>query len=311
MNVSGRWVLVPWLLLGSALPATADVDRKPQSVEFEAVYPRGARPRPKPLVIASQHDALLGKWNLGGGTGSAHATNDPNFHPAVRVFVRTRALRPLGNRGLTDRGVQAQVRHRGYWPLRLCYEDALRAEPDARGEVVMRFSIGRNGRVTYVRPIRSGLSSGANRCVRRALYGVRFKPWPQRRVDVEFSVRLNPGDARVLPLPQSTARATPAERSVFQAAQQWIAQCYRAGLARDPSLWGRLELELTLSPEGRVGAVREGSSRFADRAVVACARERLQKHVVANPAPSEPRQLTVAYRMGSPPVQDDSTQKTD
>ncbi len=294
-----------WLVPGggdvAAKPAPAVSAAGAARAVFESAYPTGARPRPPQPVIASAYDAELGAWNLGGTGDPSHPANQEGFHPAVRVLVETRALRNLGKRGLTDRGILAQTRNHGYWPLRLCYEDSLREKSDARGETVMRFSIGRSGKVTYVRPLRSQLPKSAVSCLRQALYKLRFSPAPQSRVDVDFSVKLNPGDVPVMALPESKETASSEERAAFAAATDAVGACYSRGLAKDRGLWGRLELQAEIGPAGKISQLTQGSSRFADTGVVDCVAQQLSRDIELSPPPAGARRLTVAYRLGSPP----------
>ena len=265
-------------------------------VELEGVYETGARPRPSAAVIASQHDAQLSSWNAGGSSQPDSVTARSGFHPAVRVLVESRALRDLGKRGLTDRAILAQTRNQGYWPFRLCYEATLRDHASAAGQSVLRFSIDRRGRVSYARRLSSRLPSEGVSCLRKALYGLRFTPSPQRRVDVDVSIKLSPGDVPVLPLPKTAS--APREAGGVQETLPAVRGCYRLGLRKDARLWGRLALAVRIDEQGRIRELTETESRFPDPAVTECVRQVL----IGTPiGPAPPGGWTLAYRLGTLP----------
>lgn len=314
------------MLAAAALPANlahaetnASAATAAGDVVLEGVFLPGARPRPKEPVIGSAYDAEFGAWQLGGNSEPGQLTQRPGFHPATRVIVDTKPLRNLGQKGLTARAVLAQARAQGYWPMRLCYEEALREQalkspntPPARGLSVLRFSVARSGKVTYSRVLRSKLSREAARCVRDAAYRLRFSPGPLRALDVELQVSLSPGDVQLPPLPvELSERGSPSPRTTrwFAEATSLVNACFLEGTARDPKLWGRLELQVQLVNEQLSFAETEspapGKPRgFVDPLVVQCVNQALAEKAAAQPL-TEPllaeSPLWVAYRLGKPP----------
>jgi hypothetical protein len=204
--------------------------------------------------------------------------------------------------------------------MRLCYEDALREQAlespgktPERGESVLRLAVARSGKVTYARQLRSKLTKDAARCLRQAAYDLRFSPGPKRPVDVEFSVTLSPGDVGVpaLPLSHDQAPAPLAETTRwFTEGLSGVRACFAEGLARDPQLWGRLELSVHSSATGLrfaevTSSIGDKPLAFLDAQVVACTTSALAEKAKSDPL-VEPwlahSPLRVAYRLGNPVI---------
>lgn len=277
--------------------------------EIEPPYPPGRRPaRPTGAVAASVADEELARWNLGGNGDPAHPSNRSGYHPAVRVTVDTKPLRPIPERSasrdvLTAPRLLARARSVGYWPFRTCFEALLRRTPDAKGGTTrVRISIAPSGRVTAARSLTSDLTDpDAVRCIRDAARSLRFSPAPARRLDVDLSVELWPGDAPLPPLATDgeprpfDARALAAR---IDARASDLARCYAEGVARDPRLWGRIALRISVGTDGAVHHIREDESRFPDPDVVACLSRELRR---LDPIPAtQPFDAIVAFRCGAP-----------
>ncbi len=284
-------------------------------VAIEPPYKPYERPRPEGIILAAGEDEKLARWNVGGTGDPEFISNRTSFHPGARVVVNTRLivgkLPQHARRGLSRGGVLAQARSRGYWPLRVCFENALRRSADQHGKTVIRFTVGRSGRVTRAHLRHTDLDGLAGECVRKAVEALTFHPGPSAGlIALDLSVEFWPGDA---PVP----RARPPEGaetdnpgvldeealvSVIAPAVADLEQCYRAGLARDPKLWGRLQVLFELSEDGTVTSMAEDESRFPDRGVRDCALRALRK--LSFPAPAEgPLTFVQAFRFGSPPEQ--------
>jgi hypothetical protein len=238
-------------------------------------------------VLAAGQDELLARWNVGGNGDPAFISNQPHYHPGPRVVIDTKIL--LGNlprgrggrrRGvLTRAGVLARARKYGYWPVRLCFEDGLRRDQSLHGKTIVRLTLSRSGRVAAARLVDTELDDRpVAECLVDEVRELEFLPAPRRRVDIEMSIRLWPGHAPV-PLagpPADDYEEPPGEldvaaaRAALEEQSPAMRTCYRQGLARDPKLWGRVQLQLDLDPDGRVLKIAQTESRFPDPAVVQC-----------------------------------------
>jgi hypothetical protein len=226
------------------------------------------------------------------------AVQSEGFHPAVRVVVDTKPLVRLGTDGLTARQVAAESRSQGYWPFRLCYEAGLREHLAASGQAKFRFSIANTGKVSHVRRLSADLTPGLVDCLRKAVYQWRFAPRPRRRVDVDLSIKLWPGDVPVVPLPTGSVSIAPAAAEAFLLTLPLVQACYEPGLSRDPRLWGRIELALQLDDQGQIRQANE-VTQFGDVHVVECITSALRGALTLDAFRGE--WLHVAYRLGDDP----------
>lgn len=279
---------------GTAAPAPET------AIEVERPYKLYERPRPKGTVYAAGRDQVLARWNVGGTSDPSFSSNRPGYHPWPRVRVDTKILsghlphrapwnRRTGHRRhvLSVARVQAEARANGYWPFRLCSEAGLRRDQKMHGQTVMRFSITTHGRVAHAWTVRSKPTDGELKtCLRHALGKLEFKPAPGRRVDVELSVKLWPGDAPVPligPPDPDKAPDNPGQLDVSAIEKATadvpaaVRSCYRAALEHDPHLWGRIQFRVDLDDKGRVQHVAENESRFPVRSVAHCGIEALRK----------------------------------
>jgi hypothetical protein len=329
-----RFACLAPLALSAALLAAADVRAEdagarvaPTSpdigalVSIEPVWNFGARRRADGAVQASTEDEALARWNLGGSADPRHPSNRSGFHVAPRIMVDTVVrsgrlpARSSAKGVLSQLGVLAQARNRGYWPFRVCYEGGLRRDPALRGKVELRFTIGTTGHVTASRLLGAAFKDPeVARCVATRAKGLGFSPPPARRADVDMTVELNPGDAPLPALaateaPQTPAAAKPEPRlggAQLRAVQSALSQrteafaaCYTSGRARDAGLWGRIGLRITLE-KGTVTRVVQHESRFPDAAVVACVTSTVQAQAFCDDAPGK-LEVEGAIKLGSPP----------
>ncbi|MFO7180334.1 MAG: AgmX/PglI C-terminal domain-containing protein [Pseudomonadota bacterium] len=135
------------------------------------------------------------------------------YHPAVRVLVETNVvlgtLPARGRHTLSRERLLHLARSRGYWPFRRCYEAALRKDPGVEGHTRVRMTIGDDGDVTAARLLETKLprEEGAA-CLVRAVRALSFDPAPRRRIDVDVTIKLWPGDAPPPPAPEPEENAT-------------------------------------------------------------------------------------------------------
>lgn len=283
-------------------------------VERELPYKTFQRPRPPGPVLAAGEDETLGRWNLGGTGDPDFISNRAGFHPGSRVVVDTELvagqLPAKSGPGLSRRALLAQSRSRGYWPLRVCYEDALRRDAKLSGETRVRFTIARGGHVTRAHVERTALDEEAGRCLSLAVENLRFEPGPAAGlVAVDLSVKFWRGDA---PLPatgpapgklfENPGRLEPSVvAEVLAPALPEVEACYARGLVRDSALWGRLGLRVDLAADGTLLSVHEDESRFPDPEVSECVIGQVGQ--LRFPAPAGgPLSFVQAFRLGTPPT---------
>ncbi|HEY6557134.1 MAG TPA: AgmX/PglI C-terminal domain-containing protein [Polyangiaceae bacterium] len=283
---------------------------------YERVIPAGE-------VYAAGLEEELARWNLGGSGDPAHPANRVGFHPGTRVIVdlphpprRLPERTPRDRRSgkprpvLSQESLLAQARKYGYWPFRLCFEEAASADRAVKGGATqMRVRIGANGRVQQTRVLQSELTDAdVPPCLARRFERLRFTPAPARSFDTTFEIELYPGDA---PLPrrqhpkqapaalqENPGQLLPARiHTALQTEEQAIERCFADALARDEKLWGRLELRLELSAGGSCTQIAEHDSRFPDRAAVECVVDALRRVRFPEPA-GGPLRFIQAWRVG-------------
>jgi hypothetical protein len=215
------------------------------------------------------------------------------------------SLPKRSSRQLSQQSLLAQSRSKGYWPLRICYENAVRRDPEQSGKTVVRLTIARSGRVTRARLLTTELDRKAGDCLSDAVGGLRFGAGPGAgMVAVDLSVEFWPGDAPVpsVDAPEDyddnpgtldTEDVTLAVDSVLPE----VRRCYAEGLRRDAALWGRLQLLVEVSPEGETRSVTQTESRFPNPQVSECIIEALKG--VSFPAPAQGSLTFIqAFRLG-------------
>ncbi len=303
-------------IFGVASVAAAEPDAEVAScsdsslVELEAPTPPSRRPRPEGRVQAAVEDETLARWNLGGNSDQAHPSNRPGFHPGARVVVDATVAGAQGRAGSVQslrRLLEARARSNGYWPLRICYERALRSSPELTVDHRVRLTATGGGHVIAVRSLQPLDDRELEGCLRAAVTELKLKNLPARRVDADLRIRFWPGDA---PLPSlcegacATADLRDFSETLTNARQQWqaarplLAQCAEEGLRRDPKLWGRISFLVVFNNAGAADQCDQYESRFPDSQVVSC----VQKVVGGLSLPQKPSfSLEFALRIGAPP----------
>jgi hypothetical protein len=261
-------------------------------------------------MAASIADEELARWNQGGATDPAHASNQRGYHPAPRVVVDVKAIgRVLPEKSSRSRfasvaSLQAEARNQGYWPFRTCFELGLRENSELNGQIQMRVRIPVSGRVASARlhgtPLRSHRTV---ECVLRAAHNLTFKKPPARRVDIELQVKFWPGDAPLPPRSDVPGRAfdSAALTELLRANSTELGQCCADALRRDNHLWGRLAFSIQADATGRIFGSTESESHFPDREASECMRRALLR---LPPLPAQsPNELVFAVRCGHPPIE--------
>ena len=89
-------------------------------------------------------------------------------------------------------------------------------------------------------------------------------------------------------------------RSALSSVKKTVEQCIRVGFSQDPSLWGRLALQLQFNRQGQMVRSDEYDSHFPDASVVKCASLAFRELRLA-PQP-EPTTIIVGIRIGTLPT---------
>jgi len=264
-------------------------------------------------VLISQRAEMAARWNLGGASRDDHPTHGSSYHPGTRVVVDVEVAGTFGaavKPAMLRKQTEARARARGYWPLRACYEASWRAGLDEPTDHTIRATILGSGRVQATRILKSDGPDALGPCLSRALKELDLGSLPARRVDADLRMRFWPGDA---PLPRD-ARPTDgacadahAVRPLREATDAWRSRtaalnaCVEPALARDPTLWGRLELRARFEPSGRAGEVTQFQTTFPDAAVVECVKHVIED-IAIEPGPC-PADLIFALRVGEPRIE--------
>ena len=150
----------------------------------------GATPPPaaasKPSRTAPPRNA--GRLGQGFGSGSGRLGGSRRTPPRVRMGAGT------VKGGLAPEVVRRIVRQ-NFGRLRLCYERELAKQPSRGGDVMVRFSIARNGKVAAARALGSSFSEGLLKCVSLTFRRLSFPRPDAGVVTVAYPIRLTPGGA--------------------------------------------------------------------------------------------------------------------
>jgi hypothetical protein len=212
---------------------------------------------------------------------------------------------------LSELGILAQTRSKGYWPFRLCFESGLRRDGSLTGKTRVRIGIGRDGHVSSSRAVGTELhDSEVATCLATRARALHFTPPPPRRAEVEVTIDLTPGDA---PLPDAVTLRSPTlldpgpgrldvrvVESVLATKPPNINKCYADGRARDPALWGRVALRFDADASGAVRSVVEHDTRFPSSTVVECILTAM-RGTALGPVEGGPLRLVWGIRLGAAP----------
>jgi hypothetical protein len=199
-------------------------------------------------------------------------------HPAPRV--RVDVTKVIGH--VRDEDVQRVARSKGYWPIRLCYEEALRRAPHLRGEFELRVTLGHGGAVQEVHRGPSHLDDReVVSCVAKGVRKLSLTP-ARGGATANLLVSLNPGDEPVTGHgPPPAWPVDPEElRAGLRTELPAVEDCYRQGLRRDPGLAGRIAMRLHVVASGQIREANEVEAHFPDPAVKACILDVFRKATV-------------------------------
>ncbi len=232
-------------------------------------YPPGHRPGAAGSVAVSDADATVARWNRG-GLAAVDPKHDP-VHAAPRIRVDVGKIKGKLERRLLERDARSQ----GYWPIRLCYEPALRKAPKHDGKVELRLTLPPRGKAPRPKVVRSTLDDrDAVACIAEAVRGLDLPRAARGRATADLTVSLWPGDEPLYVREPDAASPPPlapaAVRAALAAELPAVEACLRAATAEHPALWGRVALAVHALPDGTVERAAEIESRFPAPAAVAC-----------------------------------------
>ena len=262
--------------------ATSDPAHPDRTINTMLDWEPAARPRenerPKANINTSLADEKLGRWNIGGNGDATYISNRRGYHPGTRVIVEI--LSPNLKRGEAPktpniRHYLAEFRSRGYWPYRMCFEATARDNPTKGGDTWIRVQFNAHGRGITSRLLKSNINRPQiAECLARATHLISLQRLPRIGANFTLAVRVLPGDAPLIPsssIDFKTIKVDPGKfTTAFLPTQIAIEACVRAGLDRDPKLWGRLALLMYLDNLGRVVQAVEHESHFPNSSVVKC-----------------------------------------
>jgi hypothetical protein len=212
------------------------------------------------------HESHEGRHEPEGESSAKHARNKHRpYHPAPGIVVDV--VDAQGAVAAAD--VQRVARNLGYWPIRGCYEDGLRADPQLAGRVALELAVGPGGAVDRADVKASTVHDPVvTACVAREARRL-VLPSGDSPTTARVVVTLARGDE-----PVPTARPIPDAdvlRQALRAPWEAVRRCYAHELPNHPDVGGRLELHFKAKRDGEVREVAEvGDSRFADEGVARC-----------------------------------------
>jgi hypothetical protein len=132
----------------------------------------------------------IGTVGHGSGFGNGHGRLGGSRDPRAPM-IRQGATRVSGR--IPPEVIQRVVRQ-NFGRFRLCYENALRSNPNLAGRIVVRFTIDKSGSVSKTENGGSDFSDSAfTSCVVRGFSNLSF-PQPEDVVTVDFPIIFSPGD---------------------------------------------------------------------------------------------------------------------
>jgi hypothetical protein len=231
----------------------------------------------------------IGTIGRGAGTGSGFGDGVGRLggtHKSSAPSVRMGGTSVSGR--LPPEVIQRIVRQ-NFGRFRLCYENALRKNPELSGRVTVSFVIGRDGSVGAVSG--SGIADNAMvSCVTRAFFGLSF-PVPEAGVvKVTYPIVFSPDGAHVPGGSRSSVVSGPVPPQIQNGDDSWV--------NRSPEAVAKLEADVA----------RDGSKRTARGALVrgllargrfAEAVTRANEYVAIDPDRAEPLELLAEALLAS------------
>lgn len=315
-NRASRAILIA--VVGFSYPICAaetpspNPERAPQThrVDVESAILPHHRVRAQGSVQASVEDEELARWNLGGTGDPSYISNTPRFHPGPRVVLDVSVLGAWGRTAPTPAlrtQVERVARSKAYWPIRICYESALRTDQSSPADVRLRVTAVSSGSIRDT-AIQAPFDNPAlSSCLKSVLAELKLGPLAARRLDAEVRIRLWPGDAPVPlfdepladePKPGMAHRLATANAAWIAVSPQ-LSACADSAMAADSSLWGRVQLWVDFDEMGTPSAAHEHESRFPIAKVTECVLT-VARSLSIGPGPTV--SLLLALRLSKPPA---------
>jgi hypothetical protein len=266
-------------------PSDAVLESKRLEVSFEPVVVDGYRLRPTGEVAGAVDDEEVQRWNYGGNSDPTHISNRSNYHPGTRVVLDAtprlsrKLLKSKLGMSIHTRLVSG-LRNRGYWPIRNCFENETRLNPDLGGKTQLRVKLDAQGNVIFSRLVSSTVrKKTVGHCIAKVVRTLRTDRPLGRTTEADLLISTWPGDLPLLGLPKgpvyASSRLTQLDR-IIEANRNPIEACFENSRRLDSKVWGRLRLTFQLDELGKPYEVQESESHFHDPNAVKCISEILQ-----------------------------------
>jgi TonB family protein len=238
--------------------------------------------------------ALYGEFARAGvGVFMAQGEKGPQFQVGVMFAADPDPM--AGKSGLS----QAQtdpVMNGALTQIKKCYDEVLKADPNAGGDLLVKVVIGGEGTVTEAGMLKSLGKPAFDDCALTVVRGLSFpKPYKGKPVTLNHPMRFTPptGGRRIGKLTQSQID------TAFRAASYDFKVCYDARAKLKPTLGGSIELALTVMPNGATDKLRVQKDTIEDPELTNCIMTRAKD--VRFPAPDLGGEVDLVYPLNFAP----------
>jgi TonB family protein len=247
---------------------------------------------PQQLLKALRRDAsawaaLRGDFARAGIGAFWIPDDDPGFQVAVLV---ARDPDPMAGKPGLSREQTDSVMAGAVPKIKLCYDHALRKQPNLRGSLLLQMVIDERGKVSEAQLLRGLGADAFDLCALAVARALQFpKPYKGKPVTLRHPMRLVPpqGDRRVGRLTDTQISGT------FRAAASDFRACYDARAKAKPGLKGAITVAGTVATDGRFGDVEIIDDELADAALSRCVLRRAKR--LRFPAPEHRGEVDVTF----------------
>jgi TonB family protein len=229
------------------------------------------------LKDAAVKTALLAEFARAGVGAFLVPDEKPYFQFALVLVAEPDPM--AGRPGLSPAQTDA-VMNAAQGKLKLCYDAALKRDPNARGDVIFALVIGAKGQVDSHKLLKSLGDADFDRCALQVASALSFPaPYKGKPVSLNHPVRFTPpqGDKKV-------GRLTDGQKQgPFIQAGAELKACYDQSAKDKPQLAGTITIGLTVSEEGKVTALDVVHDEPKAAALTACVLERVRQMRFAAP----------------------------
>lgn len=288
--------------VGSPLHKTFEARIKDQKLApFGHRMQFGYATRPEEAAQALEKDATLKAAWLDGttqraGIGAFYVPETPPYFQYALLIVADPD--PFAGRAGLAASDTDPVMTRAMPAVQVCYDAALKRDPNAKGDVIFQLVIGDLGQVDSAKLLRSIGDANFDACVLQLARGLTFKtPHRGKPVTLNHPIRLTPpqGNVRVGRLSPSQVQAG------FGAAMADLKACYDKSAKNQPDLFGTITLGLSVSELGAITALDVVHDEPGDAALVACVLARVKQVRFAIPEFGAPLSMTYPLRFAASP----------